>query len=1176
MPLFRLATLLYLALCSSPLLAKLALQPAEKVSLQLKWLHSFQFAGYYAAKEKGFYAEERLDVTIRERIPGTSNIEQVLKDESQYGVADTGLLEQRLTGKPVVVLASIFQHNPLVYLTLKNSGIISPYELKGKRVMEDSYDNAPLLAMLYETGISANDFIHQSNSFNPDDLINGKTDAMVSYLTDQVDYFKRKGVEVNIIDPRNYGVDFLGDNLFTTEQEINRHPDRVRRFLRASLKGWDYALKHQDELISIILSKYNPNNRLSAEHLRFEAQETVKMILPETIPIGHTDIKRFQRIADTYQQLGLIKSIDHLEDFVYGQVKSGRLNFTPQEQAWLQAHPVIRVGIDRDFAPYEWADASGNYVGLSADYIALVEQRLGVKLDIVKDKPWAEILKMAQQGKLDMLSNANKTPEREQYLIFTEAYLSTPAIIISDSSNGFIGTLDRLNGKRVTLEKGYFMQELLEHDHPEIQQILTENVHDALTMVSSGRADAYIGDAASANYAIKREGMLNLSFSGDTTYQSHHRMAATKANPELAGLLAKALADIPQSEKEAIQNRWMSFKYESGVKTEIALFYSAAALALLAFIVTWNMRLRREISKRKQVEEEQRMAASVFESTQEGILITDAKRNIIDMNPAFTNITGYSRDEVLGRKPSLLKSGLHDSNFYKNMWQTIDRQGYWRGEVWNRKKGGEIFAEWLTISAVANQQGKITHYIGTSSDITQLKAQERKLELMAHYDPLTGVPNRILLADHMHLAFAQTQRDNCLMAVGYLDLDGFKPVNDRLGHEAGDQLLIEIALRIKNSLREGDTLARLGGDEFVFLLLGLHKVEDCEATLHRLLEVISQPVILRNQAVSVSASIGISIFPDDNTDPDTLLRHADQAMYQAKQEGKNCFHIYNLELDRQLHSHRETLNRIEQALENEEFELYFQPKVDMQQGVVLGAEALIRWRHPERGLVMPCEFLPLLEKHDIVTRLDAWVIDKALQHMHHWQSLGLQLQISVNITARSLQSDDFVLQLYFAFERHPSIKPAHFELEILETQALLDLSLTSQVINDCQKLGVQFALDDFGTGYSSLSYLKHLPAETLKIDQTFVRNMLEDEDDLAIVQGVIGLAESFHREVIAEGVESIEHGIALMQMGCSHAQGYGIAKPMPASELAAWVQQWQAPEEWQVNRSETSSRLSAS
>jgi diguanylate cyclase (GGDEF)-like protein/PAS domain S-box-containing protein len=559
------------------------------------------------------------------------------------------------------------------------------------------------------------------------------------------------------------------------------------------------------------------------------------------------------------------------------------------------------------------------------------------------------------------------------------------------------------------------------------------------------------------------------------------------------------------------------------------------------------------------------MAASVFKTTQEGILITNVQGYIIDMNPAFSKITGYQRDEILGKKPSLLKSGLHDVSFYETMWCAISRQGYWRGEIWNRKRNGDVYIEYLSISAVTDKYDKITHYISTSSDITELKENQRKLELIAHYDPLTGLPNRILLADRIHLAFDQTKRDNCLMAVGYLDLDGFKPVNDSFGHEVGDQLLIEISRRIENSLRKGDTIARLGGDEFVFLLLGLNRVEDCETTLHRLLQVINEPITLGNQVVSVSASIGISIFPDDDTDPDTLLRHADQAMYQAKQEGKNCFHVYNLELDRQVHAHREALNRIEQALVNEEFELFFQPKVDMQQGIVFGVEALIRWQHPERGLVMPSDFLPLIEHHELVIKLDAWVIDQALQHMNHWLQAGLQLQVSVNITARSLQTDDFVEQLYSAFERNPTINPAYFELEILETEALHDLRLTSKIIKDCKLLGVQFALDDFGTGYSSLSYLKHLPVKVLKIDQTFVRDMLEDEDDLAIVQAVIGLATSFHLQVIAEGVESIDHGIALLKIGCQYAQGYGIAKPMPASHLLAWVHEWQAPAEWKIH-----------
>jgi EAL domain-containing protein (putative c-di-GMP-specific phosphodiesterase class I) len=309
--------------------------------------------------------------------------------------------------------------------------------------------------------------------------------------------------------------------------------------------------------------------------------------------------------------------------------------------------------------------------------------------------------------------------------------------------------------------------------------------------------------------------------------------------------------------------------------------------------------------------------------------------------------------------------------------------------------------------------------------------------------------------------------------------------------------------------------------------------------------------------------MGISIFPEDNSPPDTLLRHASQAMYQAKQEGKNTFHIYNIELDRQIHAHRVALNRIGQALENNEFELYFQPKVDMLKGEVFGAEALIRWQHPERGLLMPNEFLPLIENNEFANRLDEWVLERALQHIEQWQAQGLPLKVSINISARSLQSMDFISKLIAAFDRHPLANRQHFELEILETEVLNDLEKTSAIIKACQNLGVQFALDDFGTGYSSLSYLRHLPIQTLKIDQSFVRDMLEDENDLAIVRSVIGLAASFKRYVIAEGVESLEHGIVLMSMGCYQIQGYVIAKPMPAADFVLWLQHWQMPIEWQ-------------
>jgi len=1159
-------------------------QALESVTLQLKWRHAFQFAGYYAAREKGFYAEEGLDVAIRGRVPGVNNIQQVLEGKAEYGVADSGLILERLNGKPVVVLAAIFQHNPLVFVTLKKSGIVNPYELLGKRLMSDPNDaalliaamyselnNTELIAMLNQAGLPAAKFTAIDNTFNLDDLINGKVDAVSAYRTDQIYDFREKGIEIHIIDPHDYGVDFLGDNLFTTEQELRQHPDRAQRFLRASLKGWTYALEHPEELIQIILAKYNPDQRLSENRLRFEAQETAKMIARESIPIGTTNSKRFLQIADSYRQMGLVSSMTNWDGFIYGQEKAGARRFNNIEMAWLAAHPIVRVGINPDFAPYEWADAEGRHAGLTADYLKLIEQRLGIKFAPIVDKSWPEILKMAEHGELDMLSHVNKTPDLERHLIFTAPYISYPIIIIDQATQGFTGKLSRLKHKRVTVVEGYFMQELLARDYPDIQLVPAKNIREALNKVRSGEADAYVGDAAASSYNVKREGLLELQFSGETEYRSGYGMAATKSNPELATLLTKAFNDIPLSEKESIENRWINIQPEAGIRYETLFKYVAALLLLIIFVLGWNTLLRKEIRKRKKIEHEfrktensLRMAASVFANTQEGILITDKNANIIDVNHAFTKITGYTRNEVLGKNPSLFKSGLQNKNVYAAMWHSINRQGFWSGELWNRRKNGEFFAEWSTISAVYDKKKEVSHYIGTFTDITRLKEHEKKLEHIAHYDPLTGIPNRILLADRMHQGIAQCKRESSCLVVGYLDLDGFKPINDRFGHQTGDKLLVEIARRIKQTLRESDTVARLGGDEFVFLLVGLARAEECEITLARLLDVISSPVVLDKQTVAVSASIGISIFPGDNADPDTLLRHADQAMYQAKLTGKNRFHMYDADLDRQLHTHRAALDRIEKGLAQQEFTLYFQPKVDMRRGQVFGAEALIRWNDPEQGMIMPEAFLPLLVGNELAVKLDAWVIERALHQMQTWLTHGLVLQVSVNICARTLHSIDFVSQLQALLERYPGVNPAYFEMEILETEALEDLAHISKVIRDCKKLGVQFALDDFGTGYSSLTYLRRLPAQTLKIDRSFVRNMLEDEEDLAIVQGVIGLAHSFHRHVIAEGVESIQHGITLLNLGCFHAQGNGIAIPMPAGVIGAWIKAWRVPEEWKI------------
>ncbi|MFZ4539407.1 EAL domain-containing protein [Propionivibrio sp.] len=570
-----------------------------------------------------------------------------------------------------------------------------------------------------------------------------------------------------------------------------------------------------------------------------------------------------------------------------------------------------------------------------------------------------------------------------------------------------------------------------------------------------------------------------------------------------------------------------------------------------------------DITERKQAEEQLKLAASVFSHAREGIIIAAADGTIIDVNEAFTGITGYRRDEAVGQNPSLLSSGRQDDTFYAAMWRALVENGHWRGEVWNRRRDGELFVVMQTISAVRDAEGKTLRYVALFSDITVLKEHEKHLEHIAHHDVLTDLPNRVLLSDRLAQAMAQDIRREQRLIVAYIDLDGFKAVNDNYGHEVGDQLLVIVATRMKQSLRDGDTLARIGGDEFVAVLLDMADIAASVELLGRLLTAAAQPVHVGHLTLQVSASIGVTFYPQaEEVEPDLLLRQADQAMYEAKLSGRNRYHVFDAEMDRSVRSHHESLEHIRRALAAREFVLYYQPKVNVRNGELIGAEALIRWQHPENGLLLPAEFLPVIENHQLAVELGEWVIDSALNQMSVWQSCGLYIPVSVNIGARQLQQADFVERLRALLAAHPEVRPEDLELEVLETSALQDLPRVSKVIEACREIGVMFALDDFGTGYSSLTYLKRLAVNQLKIDQSFVRDMLDDPDDLAILEGVLNLATAFRRQVIAEGVETREHGAMLLQLGCELAQGYGIARPMPAQDLPDWAATWHPDPAW--------------
>ncbi|MBO9418341.1 EAL domain-containing protein [Labrenzia sp. R4_2] len=572
----------------------------------------------------------------------------------------------------------------------------------------------------------------------------------------------------------------------------------------------------------------------------------------------------------------------------------------------------------------------------------------------------------------------------------------------------------------------------------------------------------------------------------------------------------------------------------------------------LIYAVAQNM------TDQKTAENALKLTAKVFTHSDEGIIITDIKGTIVDVNEAFTDITGYERDEILGNNPSILSSGKHDADFYQTMWSKLRKDGVWQGEIWNKRKDGDVFAERLTISAIEDESGNTTNYIGLFVDITKMKAHERQLEHLARYDRLTGLPNRVLLADTMQQAMARARRHGHTLAIAFVDLDGFKAVNDTYGHAAGDELLVSVAHRLTKVLRTEDTLARIGGDEFVAIITDLPDEKSCVSTLNRILDAASKEFKLGAATASVSASIGVTFYPQtEEIDGDQLERQADQAMYEAKISGRNQYKFFDPEQDRRLTEYYAQVADAKKALKTDAFRLHYQPKIRLATKEVIGYEALIRWQHPEKGLLMPGAFLPPIERHpDVAIELGNWVLDNALEQIERWNEVGLDTTVSVNVSALQLTSSDFEETLNKHLQKHPAAEPCQLEIELLETDALSDIERVSKIIRNCRLSSVRFALDDFGTGYSSLAYLKQLPIDTLKIDQGFVHDSLNNAQDQELLKLIISLGRVYNIDVLAEGVETPAHAELLHTYGCRYAQGYAFARPMPADDVLDWHSNW--------------------
>lgn len=559
------------------------------------------------------------------------------------------------------------------------------------------------------------------------------------------------------------------------------------------------------------------------------------------------------------------------------------------------------------------------------------------------------------------------------------------------------------------------------------------------------------------------------------------------------------------------------------------------------------------LTERAKSEAQMRLAGSVFDNTQEGIFVTDSQGRILSANAAFSDITGYSAEETIDQSTDILKPEGQDAAFYEACWSTAREHGHWQGEIWNRRRNGEEFPAWQTISEIRDEEGKISNYVSVFSDITDKKNAEKRIAHLAYHDALTQLPNRLLLYERLEQALARARRHGNHLALLFLDLDRFKDINDSLGHPVGDELLKAVAARLNECVREEDTIARLGGDEFVILVEQLEHARDAGLVAHNILEALSTPLPVARRQLQIATSIGISLYPGDGDNAATLVQNADAAMYRAKDQGRNNYQFYAPEMTAAAFERLSLENSLRHALEREELQLHYQPQVSLVTGTTACAEALARWHHPELGMVPPDRFIPLAEETGLIVRLGDWVLHSACRQLRDWRQAGIPVdRVSVNVSGIQVQRGDLLSAVKSALQ-DSGLAPQHLELEITESAIMEDAEQAIETLRRIGKLGVKLAMDDFGTGYSSLSYLKQMSLDKLKIDRSFVRDIPGDDDDESIIRAIISLARSLRLQVVAEGVENGEQQQFLKHHGCTVVQGFLHSKPLPAGAFADFV-----------------------
>nr|WP_321469411.1 EAL domain-containing protein [uncultured Desulfobulbus sp.] len=1017
-----------------------------KVRLQLKWMHQFQFAGYYAAEEKGFFRAAGLAVELLPATPGIKPSDLLLAGEVDYAVMSPVVLIERQQGKPFVVLASIFQHSASAFMGIKGRGIEVLGDLRGKEVMFTADSDGENQAMLITNGIPLESVTMVEHSWNLDDLISGKVAAQTVYLTNEPYLLQQRGIEPALFKPIDFGIDFYGDCLVTTEHEIYDHPGRTEAFLHAVQEGWRYALEHPEEIARLIRDKYSSDKSL--DQLLFEARTMRELIQPNLVEIGYMSPDRWRFIADTYARLGLITPDYDLHDFLYSEIRQ------ELDASKHHLHTLLMGGLT---------------------IVVVIGFGVGVVLLLFTKRLNLEVEKR------------------------------TKALAASEQNFRSFFELASVGVAQVDAHSGQFLQ--VNHRYCEIT-------------------------------GYSEEEMQQLTFR-DITHPDDLEIDIQQRRDLVAGAIREF----------SVEKRYV--RKDGGV---VWVILSVSALWREESQTCTSLAIIRDISKRKKAEEELVFAAKVFEQSIEGIVVTDSDGTILQVNQAFSAITGYSSEEAIGQNPRILKSNRHPEAFYATMWRQLLEQGQWSGEIWNRRKNGEVYPEWLTINAVYNSSGNITNYVSIFHDITEVKQQQKALEHQAQHDALTGLPNRVLFNDRLREALKRMERHRNRVALLFLDLDNFKRINDGFGHTTGDNLLVELSGRLKAQLRDSDTLARQGGDEFLVLLNDVEAVDDASTIAMRLLESLQQPFYHGTVEFFVTASVGVTVAPEDGVSAEVLIKNADMAMYRAKNLGKNNFQFFTPELDSKAHRRISLEAKLRRGLEAEEFELHYQPQVLCATNRIIGAEALIRWRH-EGQLISPAEFIPLAEESGLILPLGAWVVQTAAGQARQWQDHGYALDISVNISSRQFVGQELTTLLREVL-LSTGLTSGRLYFEITESLLMENIAKAQSTLDELRNLGGKFYLDDFGTGYSSLSYLKRLPLDGLKIDRSFIRDLENDSDSLAIATAIVSLAKTLHLAIVAEGVETIEQLKLLQAMSDQMIiQGYLASRPLSAEGFASLLEQ---------------------